>query len=297
LGIPSKESGEFVCPHYSGFLAWILGEIEVTRLAARIQSTETFHAFGEKANAAVRFLLKTSETASLLWSSYTFANAYIAYGLSVLFRSERLDARYIEVLINWMRGHQGRSGGFEDIEDTAIAIAALSASMDAAEEGRLAYDKIARFMPKPACRIQRCFLGYSSKSTGIALEIKESLTQRLPILEIKDWRWDFQLSRVLISEIEKVSRECQVAIFLVTKDDRLVQSEETLIDSPRDNVVFEIGFFAARLGMEHTLLVVEKGAKIPSDWGGILAISLQDRGNLAEVNLKLIDAIRKVLPL
>ena len=70
-----------------------------------------------------------------------------------------------------------------------------------------------------------------------------------------------------------------------------------LADSPRDNIVFEIGYFAARLGMDHTLMVVEKGAKLPSDWGGVLYVPLRDRSNLADVNLALLDAIKKVLKL
>ena len=150
-------------------------------------------------------------------------------------------------------------------------------------------------VPKPPCATQRCFLGYSGTSTSIAREIKESLAKRLPALEIKDWRWDFKMGGVLMAEIENVSRECQMSVFLVTKDDRLVSSGGALTDSPRDNIIFEVGYFAARLGLDHTLLVVEKGAKLPSDWGGILYIPLRDRNNLADVNLSLLDAITKIL--
>jgi len=49
--------------------------------------------------------------------------------------------------------------------------------------------------------------------------------------------------------------------------------------------------------MDHTLMVVEKGAKLPSDWGGVLYVPLRDRSNLADVNLALLDAIKKVLKL
>jgi predicted nucleotide-binding protein len=113
---------------------------------------------------------------------------------------------------------------------------------------------------------------------------------------VKDWRWDFQLGKVLLSEIDTMCRECHIAIFLVTKDDQLLQSRGDYVESPRDNIVFEVGYFAARLGVDHTLLIVEKGAKLPSDWGGILYIPLKDRANLAEVHLSLLDALGKVLP-
>ena len=297
LTIPSKESGEFVCQHYSGFLAWILGEVRATRHAAAIQNSETYRMFRDKAMAAVRYLLNPNVPAKRSWCSYTFANAYISYGLSVLSRFETIDTSYSSIVVDWLGRHQGACGGFEDTEDTAIAVAALSALLDVHEEGRRAYEAMARMVPKPPRTTQRCFLGYSGKSKPVALEIKESLTQRLPVLEIRDWRWDFQLGRNLMSEIESVSRECQVAVFLVTKDDQLLQSGNTLVDSPRDNIVFEVGYFAARIGLEHTLLVVEKGARLPSDWGGIIYISLQDRNNLGDVNLALLDAIKKVLRL
>jgi len=102
------------------------------------------------------------------------------------------------------------------------------------------------------------------------------------------------MGRILITEIDEMSRDCQLAIFLVTKDDKLVHSRK-LVDSPRDNVIFEVGFFAARLGTERTLLVVEKGAKVPSDWGGILYIPLTDRRDLASVNLALLDAVERLV--
>jgi len=200
-------------------------------------------------------------------------------------------------VIDWFNSRQGTCGGFEDTEDTALAVAALSAILDLYDQDSHAYQHMSRLVPKAPSAVQRCFLGYSGKSMSVALEIKESLTRRLPALEIKDWRWDFQLGRVLISEIENLSRECQTAVFLVTKDDQLLQSTGTLSESPRDNIVFEVGYFAARLGMERTLLVVEKGAKLPSDWGGVLYIPLRDRANLADVNLALIDAMKKLLRL
>jgi predicted nucleotide-binding protein len=85
---------------------------------------------------------------------------------------------------------------------------------------------------------------------------------------------------------------CDVAVFLVTKDDILIQTSGNVADSPRDNIIFEIGYFAARLGIKYTLLVVEAGAKTPSDWGGLLHIPLHDRNNLADVNLKLYDTLK-----
>ena len=271
--------------------------VMATRHASAVRNTETFRLFQDKVGKALQFLVNTAATTGNAWSSYTFANAYAGYGLAVLSRSQKFEDRYSKPFVQWMSQQQGPGGSFEDTEDTAIAIAALSAMLDAHEEARLAFDEMSGMVPKVPTAVHRCFVGYSGKSTDVAREIKESLGKRLPTLEIRDWRWDFQLGRVLFTEIEKISRECEIAVFLVTKDDQLVQPDGDQMDSPRDNIVFEVGYFAARLGMEHTLLVVEKGTKLPSDWGGVLFIPLTDRTNMADVHLALMDAIKRIAPL
>jgi hypothetical protein len=159
LQIPSKPSGEFVCPHYSGFLAWILAEVLATRLAAGVQNTDVFAQFKQKTEAASSFLLSSILTHP--WSSYTFANAYAAYGLTALSRTHKLENAYFPAFVKWMLQHQGSSGGFEDTEDTAIAVAALSTMLDAHEEGRRGFEELSGLVPKPSAKVYRCFLGYS----------------------------------------------------------------------------------------------------------------------------------------
>jgi len=63
--------------------------------------------------------------------------------------------------------------------------------------------------------------------------------------------------------------------------------------SPRDNVVFEVGFFAARVGMPNITLIVEEGVKLPTDWGGILYIPLRDRNNPESIQLPLLTTIKR----
>ena len=197
----------------------------------------------------------------------------------------------------WLEDHQGRCGGFEDIEDTALAVLALASILDSKAERSILLEQVARSIPRPTGGLQKCFFGYSGKAEILALRIKDALSHMLPTLQIKDWRWDFQMGRVLFDEIESASRECQIALFLVTKDDILVQSRRKLAPLPRDNVVFEVGFFAARLGMENTILIVESGTKIPADWGGILYIPLKSRTDLSPVILRVVNAIKKQLRL
>jgi predicted nucleotide-binding protein len=46
----------------------------------------------------------------------------------------------------------------------------------------------------------------------------------------------------------------------------------------RQNVVFELGFFTAKLGRSRLAVLYEEGVEMPSDFSGILYISLDKAG-------------------
>jgi hypothetical protein len=288
--IPSKTSGEFVTPHYCGFLAWLLAEINRSKAREKIQSEASYALFHQKADQAVNWLITNANTKGI-WSQYTFSNAYIAYGLSILSRDKSSEAAYQSVFLNWLHEHQGRGGGFEDIEDTALAVLALSTMMNE-NDGEAIMRRMSGLIPVGSAKQKICFLGYSGAATGLALEVKDYLREMFPLLRIIDWRWNFQVGQALFAQIEQTGKKCDVAIFLITKDDDLMQASGTLASSPRDNIVFEVGFFAARMGMENTLLIVEQGAKLPSDWGGILYIPLKDRADISGVKMMVYSALK-----
>lgn len=291
--IPSKESGEFVAPHYCGFLAWLLAEINASKARERIQDEMSFPLFHDKARRAVDWLI-TNANEKQIWSQYTFSNAYIAYGLSTLLRNENLAEEHRSVFLNWLRQQQGRGGGFEDVEDTSLAVLALSTMMNE-HDGKVVMMQVPGLMAKEPIEKKMCFLGYSGAATGVALEVKDYIRETLPSLRIVDWRWNFQIGQALFAQIEQTSKKCDIAIFLITKDDDLMQPSGNLAASPRDNIVFEVGFFAARMGMENTLLIVEQGAKVPSDWGGILYIPLKDRTDISSVKMNIYSALKERL--
>ena len=71
----------------------------------------------------------------------------------------------------------------------------------------------------------------------------------------------------LVSLIEN-TRNVQFAVVLYTGDDTTI-SRNVSTPAPRDNVVFELGYFIARLGPERVVLVCpENVPKIPSDYAG-----------------------------
>jgi predicted nucleotide-binding protein len=50
--------------------------------------------------------------------------------------------------------------------------------------------------------------------------------------------------------------------------------------APRDNVVFEAGYFVHAKGQRRVLIVLESGAKMPADLGGSIYAPLDDRSNI-----------------
>jgi predicted nucleotide-binding protein len=79
--------------------------------------------------------------------------------------------------------------------------------------------------------------------------------------------------------IEKIEANCDVgfAIVLYTKcDEGRLRGTIVLKDRARQNVIFEHGYMAARLGRSNVVALVEAGVEIPGDLSGIVYISLQD---------------------
>jgi hypothetical protein len=120
------------------------------------------------------------------------------------------------------------------------------------------------------------FLGYSSTSSGVARNLMRCL--REIGLSVLDWQTDFSPSGSILDQIQEASARCTAGVFLFTRDDKLVEPME--VAAPRDNVVFEAGYFAHAKGKERVLIVREKGSKMPADLGGDIYASLEDRSNI-----------------
>jgi predicted nucleotide-binding protein len=82
--------------------------------------------------------------------------------------------------------------------------------------------------------------------------------------------------------------ECLTAcgIFLFMADDFL-KGGESLRGAPRDNVVYEAGYFAGAKGREHTVIIRQTDAKVPSDLAGVLYLELSDRNDISRIETKL----------
>ena len=98
---------------------------------------------------------------------------------------------------------------------------------------------------------------------------------------VLDWNEDFAPAGSLLVQIEQAAARCTAGIFLFTKDDKIDSDREPA--APRDNVVFEAGFFAHAKGKERVLIVHETGSKMPADLGGDIYAPLDDRSNIESV--------------
>jgi len=120
------------------------------------------------------------------------------------------------------------------------------------------------------------FFGYSSAARETANPILNYLRGRLGV-EVLEYGTGFQSGGTILEEIEKAAHRCLCGIFLFTCDDPLSDDKERA--TPRDNVIFEAGYFMKAKGKERTLIIREEGAKMPADLGGNIYLTLKDRSN------------------
>jgi hypothetical protein len=135
------------------------------------------------------------------------------------------------------------------------------------------------------------FLGYCSKARDTANAINLFLT-KLGVT-VLDWA-DFSAGGNILDEIERAVAICSAGVFLFTQDDTL---EEAIGDraTPRNNVVFEAGYFTQAKGRERVLVIRENGTKMPADIGGNIYLPLPDRKSIASIETQLRSFIEKRL--
>ena len=127
------------------------------------------------------------------------------------------------------------------------------------------------------------FLGYCSSSSHTAEMIKRYVTSLGA--RVLDWRTDFIPGRTIIDQIEQAAARSIGGIFLFTKDDDLDVPDESAADrsAPRDNVVFEAGYFSGLKGKRNVLIVRETGSKMPADLGGDIYAPLPHKDDISPI--------------
>jgi predicted nucleotide-binding protein len=84
----------------------------------------------------------------------------------------------------------------------------------------------------------------------------------------------FRVTNYTLESLEEELDQCDFAVAVAHPDDQTL-SRDVNWPSPRDNVVFELGFFMGRLGRSRAILMEprETQVKLPSDLAGVMTIS------------------------
>jgi hypothetical protein len=136
------------------------------------------------------------------------------------------------------------------------------------------------------------FLGYSSQATEVANLIYKFVNEKLKV-SVFDWR-DFAIGETIWKSIERAERLTSCGIFLFMADDT-VTTAGLQHRSPRDNVVYEAGYFAGAKGLSRSIIIYEEGAKVPTDLGGILNLPLGSRQSIATIETKLAEHLEQLI--
>lgn len=127
------------------------------------------------------------------------------------------------------------------------------------------------------------FLGYCSKSAGTAAQIQLRLEKSGA--SVLNWAMDFRAGGSILSEIENARAACSCGVFLFSEDDPLEGTPG--VAAPRDNVVFEAGYFMSAKGPEKCLIIKHGDAKMPADVGGAIYVHLGKGADVSTIEGRL----------
>jgi hypothetical protein len=127
------------------------------------------------------------------------------------------------------------------------------------------------------------FLGYCSENSGLAALIENYLTRKGAT--VLNYQMDFTSGSSILGEIAEASARCSAGIFLFAENDQLEGIDAGA--APRDNVVFEAGYFMNAKGAERCLIIRQGKAKMPADVGGAIYLHLNSAAEISSIETRL----------
>ena len=146
-------------------------------------------------------------------------------------------------------------------------------SWAAAQEATPAATEAAAASARP-----RVFIASSVEGLPIANAIAEDLEY---VADVTIWdEGVFPLSGGTLAELDAAADESDFAVVVLTADDVTVKRGREY-PSPRDNVLFELGLFMGRLGVDHTFMVYSRDEppSLPTDLVGVTAATYAERSD------------------
>ena len=137
------------------------------------------------------------------------------------------------------------------------------------------------------------FIGSSKESLTPAREIQSLLSH--DDLIARPWTDGFRPSATTIENLERELQGADFAILVLAADD-VVESRSSSKEAPRDNVVWEHGFFTGGLGRGRVFIVMPRGVdlKLPSDWAGITILDYDPNGTPDDLSSRLGAAVHSI---
>jgi CAP12/Pycsar effector protein, TIR domain len=181
---------------------------------------------------------------------------------------------------------ESSKGGQKGMKNTAILEYELDEDkwMSSLFVNHLAHEIDRRFY-----QYRDLFFGYCSRVDNTAARIRTYLESRG--FSVLDWARDFRVGRTILEEVGRAAILCRCGLFLFTADDPL-EGVPTPVTIPRDNVILEAGYFISAHGSERVIVVQEKGVKMPSDLGGLIYLSMENREQWEPVAEKVAESLR-----
>lgn len=139
----------------------------------------------------------------------------------------------------------------------------------------------------------RVFLICSSEALQIAKSIRVGLEHDAQVVIWSDENI-FPPGAYALEALEEEVNKADFGIAIAEPDDILTSRKKTS-PAPRDNVIFELGFFMSRLGRSRTLLLVPKSdIALPSDFKGLTPISYSKGSGPADLAVSLGPTIDRI---
>lgn len=140
----------------------------------------------------------------------------------------------------------------------------------------------------------RVFIICSAEALPIAKAIRVGLDHDAAVVIWSDDKI-FAPGAYPIEGLEEQVNQSDFGIALCEPDD-LVLSRDVPSTAPRDNVIFELGFFMSRLGRHRTLLLLPRlqNIKLPSDFKGLTPITYSKGASSKDLPVALGPTIDKI---
>lgn len=184
--------------------------------------------------------------------------------------------------------HECRSASIFAVEQTVVAKITEPVFTKLADDFSILWRRIARceagrVRARNAHIRQRnlvpvLFIGSASESRDVVRAIQNDLRHEKDF-RVRAWTAGgvFGPSKSPIETLEREVASADFAALILTPDD-VVAFRNQISSAPRDNTIFELGYFMGVLGRERTFMILPKGpdVKTPSDLLGLIAMEYLD---------------------